>query len=137
MNAAIAFGERLQEFKIKRVSINRTAVILWLLSLSVFVFLLKYRKRLFLSWEHRALRLFYRTIKRDCGMSIRQGKQRLLEIAGETGNTNTKEFTEIYAGAIYRDRRLTSEEYAKLKEMAKKGFSHFNYDQLRVTLNWS
>lgn len=122
INAALAVGERLQEFKTRWIYIPGTVVVLWFLSLSAFAFLLRYRRRLFLSREQHALSLFYRTVERDCEMSIRQGKQGILEIAEATGNRKAKEFANIYAGAVYRDRRLTSEEYAKLKEIAKKGF---------------
>jgi protein-glutamine gamma-glutamyltransferase len=112
----------LHRFKAGKAVPTGSVVVFCLIGLSVFVLLFKYRERLFLPREQRALSLFYRTVERDCAISFRRGLQGILEIAEATGNINAKEFANIYAGAVYRDRRLSSSEYAMLKEIAKKGF---------------
>jgi hypothetical protein len=80
------------------------------------------RKKLFLSREQRLLIRFYKTVERDCKQKIRQGEQGLFEIAEICLNKNVREFVEIYAGAVYRDRDLNSEEYKQLRSILEKGF---------------
>jgi hypothetical protein len=46
----------------------------------------------------------------------------LFEIAEESGNEKMSEFVNIYTGAVYRDRRLTDEEYRALRQILRGGF---------------
>jgi len=80
------------------------------------------RKKLFLSREQRLLNRFYKIVERDCKLKIEQGDQGLFEISEISMNKNVREFVDIYAGAVYRDRGLNREEYGRLKMILDKGF---------------
>jgi protein-glutamine gamma-glutamyltransferase len=80
------------------------------------------RPGLFASRNERLLRRFYRLIERDCGIRVEPGRLGLFETAGLTGNDAAREFTAIYAGALYRDRKLTAHEHARLRRILKDGF---------------
>jgi hypothetical protein len=83
---------------------------------------LLYRKRLFLSREERLLRAFYRRVERDCSLRPERGRVGLFELADMTGSAGVRAFADIYAGAVYRDRVLTEEEYRHLRRMVRDGF---------------
>ncbi|MBK5274239.1 MAG: DUF3488 domain-containing transglutaminase family protein [Desulfuromonadales bacterium] len=83
---------------------------------------LAYRRRLFPAREERLLRAFYRRVERDCGLKVERGRVGLFELADLTGNRAVRGFVEIYAGAVYRDRHLTEEEYMHLKQLLRLGF---------------
>ncbi|MBC7963620.1 MAG: DUF3488 domain-containing protein [Steroidobacteraceae bacterium] len=80
------------------------------------------RTSLFSKREERILRRFIGRIERDYGIDTRQGQMGLLEIAEKLGNERASEFVGIYAGALYRDRRLTDEEYRRLRRILRAGF---------------
>ncbi|BCS53655.1 DUF3488 and transglutaminase-like domain-containing protein [Geobacter sp. SVR] len=80
------------------------------------------RKKLWPTPAERLLRRFYRQVEHDCGVRVLPG-QGLFELAESTGNASVRTFVEIYAGALYRDRPLTAEEYDRLKRLLKKGFA--------------
>lgn len=80
------------------------------------------RPWLFTSRNERLLRRFYRLVERDCGMRVQPGSQGLFETAGQTGNDRVLEFATIYAGAVYRDRKLTPQEVARLRRILEDGF---------------
>jgi hypothetical protein len=80
-------------------------------------------KHLLVSREERLLRALYRHVERDCGITPEPGRQGLFEIASAVGdNAKVREFVDIYAGAVYRDRRLTPEERTRLKRLLRAGF---------------
>jgi hypothetical protein len=83
---------------------------------------LLYRKRLFLSREERLLRAFYRRVERDCSLHPERGRVGLFELADVTGSAGVLAFADIYAGAVYRDRVLTDDEYFRLKQIVRDGF---------------
>jgi hypothetical protein len=89
---------------------------------AVALLLLVKRKRLFMSREERLLARFCLAVKRDCSVDIHPGEQGLFEIADSSASPGVREFVEIYAGAVYRDRRLTQEEFQRLKRIVAKGF---------------
>jgi len=94
-----------------------------LLSLMVgIVLVLKHRRSWFPSPEERLLRRFYRQVERDCGIRLLRGQMGLFEIADRIRNPGVYEFVSIYAGAVYRDRRLTTEELSRLRALLKRGF---------------
>ena len=83
---------------------------------------LTYRKRLFPTRQERLLRAFYRRVGRDCGLRVERGRVGLFELADLAGNPHVRAFADLYAGAVYRDRRLSEEEYIQLKLMLRRGF---------------
>jgi transglutaminase-like putative cysteine protease len=80
------------------------------------------RRRLLPTPAERLLRRFYRRVERDCGVGGAPGKLGLFELADRTGNARVRAFVDIYAGALYHDRPLSREEYARLKRMLREGF---------------
>ncbi|MDD5287430.1 MAG: DUF3488 and transglutaminase-like domain-containing protein, partial [Desulfuromonadaceae bacterium] len=87
------------------------------------VFAARRKRLLFRSREERILRSFLRRAELDFGIDG-GGERRigLFEIAKESGSEKMMEFVNIYAGAVYRDRRLTDEEYRLLKQIMRDGF---------------
>ena len=86
-----------------------------------FIFVAR-RKMFFRSREERILRSFLRRAEQDFGFDGRQRRMGLFEIAEESGSKEMMEFVNIYAGAVYRDRRLTDEECWALREILRNGF---------------
>jgi transglutaminase-like putative cysteine protease len=84
--------------------------------------LLLNRKRLFPSQEERLLHAFYRQVERDCSVHPERGRVGLFELADLTGSSQVRAFADIYAGAVYRDRRLTDDECRQLKQLVRGGF---------------
>ena len=84
--------------------------------------ILLYRKRLFPARGERLLRAFYRRVERDCSIRVERGRVGLFELADLTGNGAVRKFADLYAGVVYRDRRLTEEEYIRLRQMVRNGF---------------
>jgi transglutaminase-like putative cysteine protease len=112
--------------RLKRVDLGRSlkGILPYLASILVVVGLsgiLFYRKHIFPSKEERLLRCFYRRVELDCGVVVERGRAGLFEIADLTGNPKVLAFAEVYAGAVYRDRRLSDEEYSRLKQILKDG----------------
>jgi hypothetical protein len=75
------------------------------------------------SREERLLARFCKEVERQCGVRVVPGRQGLFEIAEATGNASVREFVTIYAGALYRDRRLTDGEVAELRGILARPFS--------------
>jgi transglutaminase-like putative cysteine protease len=73
------------------------------------------RASLFRSREQRILHRFLKTVARECGISTEEGRGGLFEIAATADNSHVSDFVTIYAGAVYRDRKLTDEEYRQLR----------------------
>ncbi|MEI6205864.1 MAG: DUF3488 and transglutaminase-like domain-containing protein [Desulfuromonadales bacterium] len=91
--------------------------------LAAIVLVLFRRPRLFAPQEERLLRRFYRRVEHDCGVRPEPGRQGLFELARKTGNQNVLEFVQIYAGALYRDRKLSDDEVVRLRKMLEDGFT--------------
>jgi len=85
-------------------------------------FLLLRRSTLLPPREERLLRSFYRHLERDCGLNVQPGRQGLFELAWLADDGRVREFVDIYAAAIYRDRKLTDEEYGHLRRLLRAGF---------------
>ena len=122
VDVARKVGTRLQGFEVSRLF---KALVPYLATVIVvgFVFVvLLYRKRLFPSREERLLLRFYRQVRRDCRIQVERGRVGLFEIAGQSDNPAVREFVDLYAGAVYRDRRLTDSEYCQLQRINKAGF---------------
>ena len=75
------------------------------------------RYSFFSSRERRTLNRFLHIMEHDFGIFAGEGGAGLFEIAAAAGNDNVLEFVEIYAGAVYRDRRLTDAEYQRLQQI--------------------
>lgn len=80
------------------------------------------RKMFFLSREERILRCFLLRAAQDLGCDAGRRSMGLFEIAQESGNEKVMEFVTIYAGAVYRDKRLTDDEYRLLRQILRDGF---------------
>ncbi|QEM68975.1 DUF3488 domain-containing protein [Geobacter sp. FeAm09] len=115
-------GKRLQKFEAGKAARAALPYLLPSLVLAFALVAAVRRPRLFPSQNERLLRRFYRLIERDCGIRVQPGRQGLLEIAGQTGNDRVREFAGVYAGALYRDRKLTHAEAARLRRILKDGF---------------
>jgi len=117
-------GKRLRGIEAKKALKAGLPIAGALAGLAAAFYLVTRRKRLLPSREERLLRSFYRCVARDCGITPEPARQGLFEIAAAAGdNARVCEFVHIYAGALYRDRRLTSGEYTRLKQIIRKGFS--------------
>lgn len=122
-DTARTIGERFQSLNVER---SLTAMIkpgLMLAGVLIMGSLLINRRRLWLSPEERLLRRFYRRLERDCGLRGTRGQQGLFELAAAAGTNNVWAFVEIYAAAIYHDRRLTGLEITQLRKILADGFS--------------
>jgi hypothetical protein len=125
MNFVRYAGKRLQGIDLPeaiRGIATYTAVIILFLGV---VFVGK-RKLLFRSREERILRRFLLQAERDFGPCEGQGRRGLFEIAKESGSKKMLEFVDIYAGAVYRDRVLTDEEYRQLRQILQGGFAEIS-----------
>ncbi len=80
------------------------------------------RTSLFRRREERILRRFQCRLEKEYGIDNRQGRLGLFEIADQVGNERVREFAGIYAGALYRDRRLTDQEYRRLQRILQDKF---------------
>ena len=94
------------------------------------LYLLLKRRILFPPREERLLRGFYRYLDRECGIHVQPGRRGLFELAGLSGNERVAEFVAIYAGALYRDRKLTDAEYGHLRKLLRSGFAVTRSDSL-------
>ena len=75
------------------------------------------RSSLFIPREERILRSFLRTVERTFTISTGEGRKGLFEVAAAVDNENVFDFVTIYAGAVYHDRRLTDDEYRRLRQI--------------------
>ena len=121
--AARSVGQSLHGLEPSKILKVIGSALLPLAGLCCIVLLYKRRKWLLPSREERLLRMFYRTVERDCNFKMVEHEQMgLFELASACGNRRLLDFVQIYAGSIYRDRKLTSEEYHRLKQMVREGF---------------
>jgi transglutaminase-like putative cysteine protease len=115
-------GKSLQKLDAGKTAKAALPYLLLTAALAVALAVIVRRPGLFTSWNERLLRRFYRLIERDCGIRAEPGRLGLFEAAGRSGSDRAREFAAIYAGALYRDRKLTSLEYARLRQILKDGF---------------
>lgn len=80
------------------------------------------RTTLFRSREERILGKFLRNVEKRFGIDVCKGEAGLFEITDRTGNDRVREFVGIYAGAVYRDRRLSDNDYLRLQQILREGF---------------
>ena len=123
VDVASGMFRRLRSFSPRRFI--HSAGMLMVIVLAGIVAVMAVVQRRLLLWpsrEKRLLRSFYRRLERDFGLHPWSGGQGLFELAEQSGNRNVLEFVEIFAGALYRDRKLTGNEYGRLKKMLRSGF---------------
>jgi len=72
--------------------------------------------------EQRIVRKFLRNVEKQFGIDVRSGHHGLFEIADRIENVRVREFVATYAGAVYRDRRLSDDEYNRLRQILRDGF---------------
>jgi transglutaminase-like putative cysteine protease len=117
-------GLRLQGVEPKRLLREASP---WLMTatgaIALWWLLVRYGLLLPASREKRLLRRFHRQVGREFGLVLVPGHQGLFEIATLTGSDRVREFAEIYAGAVYRDRRLTADEARRLEALLSAGFA--------------
>lgn len=115
-------GKRLQRLEAGKTAKTALPYLLPAVLLALALAAIVRRPGLFASQNERLLRRFYRLVERDCG--IRAGPERLglFETARLAGNDAAREFAAIYAGALYRDRKLTLGEIARLRRILRDGF---------------
>jgi hypothetical protein len=66
--------------------------------------------------EERLLGRFLRRVRRRYPQLVVENRG-LFELAREVDDAQIREFVEIYGVALYRDRRLAPEEWARLKKL--------------------
>lgn len=77
------------------------------------------RASLFRSREQRILNRFLRMVEEKFDISTGMSGRGLFELASSADNSHVSEFVAIYAGALYHDRRLTDEEYLRLRQILR------------------
>ncbi|MDA8430143.1 MAG: DUF3488 and transglutaminase-like domain-containing protein [Geobacteraceae bacterium] len=122
VDIARTVGRHVQGLEPGRVVKGLLRYLVWLAGVAGLIMLLVRRKQFFPPREERLLRAFYRRVERDCGVRPERGRVGLFEIADLTGNAGVRAFAEVYAGAAYRDRLLTDQEYRQLKQIVTGGF---------------
>ena len=94
-------------------------IVLFLLAIVMITLFIK-RKVIFMGQEERLLRRFLAMVARDGGVDV--AAKGLFEIAENHPNPAVREFVDIYASAIYHDRRLSDDEAGRLKGILDQGF---------------
>ena len=118
MNVARSLGTRLQGLDPAKMFRN---FVPYFAGSLVFVCLLFVVRRIPLlkTREQRILKRFLREVERVFGASAVASGAGLFELSAMVGNAHVADFVAIYAGAIYRDRRLTDKEYGRLREIVR------------------
>lgn len=122
VEAAHSISRRLQLLNLERM-IKGLLVPLAVIAVALLAITLVAKRKLLLpTREERLLRSFYRLLEKECGVRVEPGRQGLFELAGLSNNERVGEFVSLYAGALYRDRKLTDAEYERLRVLVRSGF---------------
>lgn len=113
-------GKQLQGFDPAR-ALRVSAPYIGLTVICAGLFFAAQRKFFFRRREERILRRFMRRIEHEYSVDTQGGQIGLFEISERVGNVRVREFVGIYAGALYRDRRLTDQEYVRLRCLLRDG----------------
>ncbi len=122
VHAVRTVSRSLYGIELRKLNKDVWSVLLLLAGMCGVIILYKQRKWLLPSREERLLRMFYLGVERDCNVKVEYGRQGLFELVSTSGNQRVRDFVQTYAGAVYRDRSLTSEEYHRLKRIVREGF---------------
>ena len=125
VHAVRTVSRSLHGMELRKLGKNVWSALLLLAGMCGVIILYKQRKWLLPSREERLLRMFYLGVERDCNIRVEYGRQGLFELASVCANQGVNDFVQIYAGAVYRDRSLTSDEYHRLKRIVREGFSKY------------
>lgn len=87
--------------------------------LLVSIYFTSKRMSLFKPRELRVLKCFLKIVKLKFNISAEESGCGLFEVATSVNCAKVSEFVEIYAAAVYHDRRLTDKEYKKLLKILK------------------
>lgn len=117
MQAAAAAGARLQRADITALRHGVVAILAVPVPVIMMLLLIRNRRRLFPSREERLLRAFYLLVERKFGLRVERGRVGLFDVAELSGSPAVREFVDIYAGAVYRDRKLAAEEFRHLRRI--------------------
>lgn len=80
----------------------------------------RYSRAGYFSRESRILRMFNARIRREFDV-VCEPQTGLFDVADKTKSRWIRLFAELYAGVLYKDKRLTTREYLRLKELLRKG----------------
>jgi len=111
-------GSRLHGVKPLKILRGFVPYFAGILLLAVLLFVVR-RISIFSSREQRILKSFLLVMEREFDITPGNGGAGLFEMASTADNVNVSEFVAIYAGAVYRDRRLTDMEYLRLKQILR------------------
>jgi transglutaminase-like putative cysteine protease len=118
MNVARQVGSRLQGINPAKVLRSSVPYFAGGLLLAGVLFVVS-KVSLFSSREQRILNRFFKTIVHRFSVSTGKGGVGLFEIALAAENSHVSDFVEIYAGAVYHDRKLSDDEYHKLQQILR------------------
>ncbi|NTV48220.1 MAG: DUF3488 domain-containing transglutaminase family protein [Geobacteraceae bacterium] len=116
VNIARQVGSRLQGINPSKILLNFVPYLAGIILLAILLFAVR-RTSIFHTREQRVLSRFLEIVERDFSISTAEGGVGLFEIASLADNSHVSSFVEIYAGAVYHDRRLTDDEYLTLKHI--------------------
>ena len=123
-------GSQLQGFKPSVILRSTAPYLTGALLIAGLLFTVR-RFSLFDSREQRILGSFMHMIESKYNIPFKNGEVGLFEMALSLNNSHITEFVSIYAGAIYRDRKLTNDEYFCLRQILqnmKLGISQTSHD---------
>lgn len=107
-------GSRLQVVNIIKTVRSSMPYLVAALLFAAIVFIAR-GTSLFSSREQRIIGKFLQLMDREFSVKAVGGGVGLFEIASAAENSHVSDFVKIYAGAVYRDRRLTKAEYLRLE----------------------
>lgn len=105
------------------------------LLLVLLLVLFSMRRSLLFPWRstrhERLLTQFYRVLKKTYGNELCPETKGLFELAAALGDPLVDRFVAIYAGSVYRDRRLAPAELTELKHLLKELRGRARHGQVR------
>ncbi len=118
MNVAHRIGSRFQSIHVTKMLKSSVPYIIGVLFFAGSLFSVR-QADLFHSRERRILRRFLLMMEHKFTISAGEGESGLFELALATGNSHVADFVAVYGGAVYRDRRLSDDEYRYLKQILR------------------
>ena len=111
-------GSRLQGINPLKILRSSLPYIIGIMLFALMLFAFR-RASFFHNREQRILNRFLNIVEREFTVSAGDGRVGLFEIASLADNSHVSNFVEIYAGAVYHDRRLKDDEYICLKKILR------------------
>jgi transglutaminase-like putative cysteine protease len=116
VNIARQVGSRLQGINPSKILQSLVPYLAGIILFALLLFAVR-RTSILHTREQRVLRRFLEIVEREFSISTVEGGVGLFEIASLADNRLVSSFVDIYAGAVYHDRRLTNDEYLTLKQI--------------------